>query len=89
MAEWVDWCSTLALEINQELDSMASEGESAESAFYPAGDLPELTPMERLELRDQLQTLVLLENRSETHDDIHALARQSAARMENALRRGA
>ncbi|MEU9313552.1 hypothetical protein [Streptomyces sp. NPDC048256] len=59
--EWSDWCSTLGLDIHQQLDAMLGEsGEATVAAFIPAGTPPDLTPLEGLELGDQISTLVRL-----------------------------
>jgi hypothetical protein len=61
VGEWADWCSTISLDIHQQLDALLDESDEAASAvFVPAGTLPDLTPLEELELRDQVSTLVRL-----------------------------
>ncbi|MER7051249.1 MULTISPECIES: hypothetical protein [unclassified Streptomyces] len=59
--EWSDWCSTLGLDIHQQLDALLSEAdETAAAVFVPAGTTPDLTPLESQELGDQISTLVRL-----------------------------
>ncbi|MER5598465.1 hypothetical protein [Streptomyces sp. NPDC002265] len=61
VSEWADWCSTISLDIHQQLDALLDEGgELASAVFVPAGTLPDLTPLEGLELGDQITTLVRL-----------------------------
>jgi hypothetical protein len=58
-AEWSDWCSTLSLDIHQQLDELLDESnERSAAVFIPAGTAPELTHLESLELSDQIRTLL-------------------------------
>ncbi|WP_427920755.1 hypothetical protein [Streptomyces sp. cg40] len=61
LPDWSDWCSTLGLDIHQQFDSLLSEGsETAAAVFIPAGTIPDLSPLEGLEIGDQISTLVRL-----------------------------
>ncbi len=56
--EWADWCSTLALDIHQQLDELLDVPDREEGAkFFPAGTEPELTHLQALELEDQIHIL--------------------------------
>ncbi|MEU7374758.1 hypothetical protein [Streptomyces albidoflavus] len=53
--EWADWCSTLTLDIHQQLDELLESSDREIGAkFFPAGTDPELTPLQALELEDQI-----------------------------------
>ncbi|MEH0543966.1 hypothetical protein QA802_12985 [Streptomyces sp. B21-105] len=56
--EWADWCSTLALDIHQQLDELLDmSGREVGAQFFPAGTEPELTHLQALELEDQIYIL--------------------------------
>ncbi|MFI1979501.1 hypothetical protein [Streptomyces wedmorensis] len=85
--EWADWCSTLILDIHQQLDEILSEGDASEgSVFLAAGQNPDLTPLEEAELGDQISTLVRLgETDPESRRSVLGIAVQGHARTRAAL----
>ncbi|KUJ54700.1 hypothetical protein ADL25_05975 [Streptomyces sp. NRRL F-5122] len=84
--EWADWCSTLVLDIHQEFDALLHPGDNGAPIFYPAAERPELTPMEALELRDQVAALDLL-RRGVGSDQLSAINEEGNARVASALSR--
>ncbi|KAB1118502.1 hypothetical protein [Micromonospora aurantiaca (nom. illeg.)] len=61
IAELADLVSTVSLDIGQELDGRLSEvDEEVGPKFFPAGHLPDLTPLEAAEIVDQIDVLVNL-----------------------------
>jgi hypothetical protein len=85
LAEWADWASTLALDISQEFDAMLDESESEGVVFRPAGEFPDLTPMEYMELHDQVRTLSLLADRPRDERELGELVRAGARRTADTL----
>lgn len=84
--EWADWCSTLVLDIHQEFDALLHPGDDGAPIFYPAPEQPELTPLEALELRDQVLALDLL-RRGVGSEQLHAINEEGNSRVASALSR--
>lgn len=84
--EWADWCSTLVLDIHQEFDALLYPRDEDAPIFYPAPEQPELTPMEALEMRDQVTALNLL-RRGGGDDQLRALNESGKSRVASALSR--
>ncbi|WP_369387246.1 hypothetical protein AB5J72_06195 [Streptomyces sp. CG1] len=86
VGEWARWCSSLILDIHQEVDALLYPREDQATIFYPAPEQPELTPMEALELRDQVTTLELL-RRGAGDDQLRALNESGYSRVTAVLSR--
>ncbi|MEU9277183.1 hypothetical protein AB0D87_24270 [Streptomyces sp. NPDC048342] len=84
--EWADWCSTIALDIHQEFDALLYPGDGGAPIFHPAPEQPEPTPMEELELRDQVTALDLL-RRGGGDDRLRSLNESGNSRVAVALSR--
>ncbi|MEV0735320.1 hypothetical protein AB0I51_05005 [Streptomyces sp. NPDC050549] len=85
--DWSDWCSTLGLDIHQQFDSLLSEGnETTAAVFIPAGTIPDLSPLEGLEISDQISTLVRLGSSDpEVRHSVLEIAEQGNLRTRTAL----
>ncbi|MDT0469743.1 hypothetical protein [Streptomyces gibsoniae] len=84
--EWADWCSSLILDIHQEFDALLCPREDGAPIFYPAPEQPELTPMQALELRDQVAALDLL-RRGGGDDQLRSLNESGNARVASLVSR--
>lgn len=82
--EWADWCSTLVLDIHQEFDALLYPGDDGAPTFYPAPEQPEVTPMEELELRDQVAALDLL-RQGVGSDQLRTINEEGNSRVASAL----
>ncbi|MFF3585096.1 hypothetical protein [Streptomyces mirabilis] len=82
--EWADWCSTLVLDIHQEFDALLYLRHDGAPIFYPAPEQSELTPMEALELRDQVAALDLL-RQGVGSDQLRTINEEGNSRVASAL----
>ncbi|MFG2005707.1 hypothetical protein ACGFNU_41820 [Spirillospora sp. NPDC048911] len=84
-SEWAYWSSTLALDISQEFDALDSSGSTRGPIFYPAGEYPNLTPMEFSELRDQVSMLAFLAEDPVVKREVYEIAGSGYLRTMEAL----
>ncbi|MFF0382974.1 hypothetical protein [Streptomyces sp. NPDC004286] len=86
--EWADWCSTLALDIHQQLDELLDDSDQeAGPRFFPAGTEPELTFLQALELEDQIRILKGLSEGSRSLQAVIRRAEDGRTRVREALSR--
>ncbi|MEU1449237.1 hypothetical protein [Streptomyces mirabilis] len=82
--EWARRCSSLILDIHQEFDALLYPRDDEAPNFYPAPEQPELTPMEALELRDQVTALDLL-RQGVGSDQLRTINEEGNSRVASAL----
>ncbi|MPY56793.1 hypothetical protein [Streptomyces spongiae] len=89
IAEWSDWCSSLALDIHQQLDGFLEDDDASSGpVFITAGTQPALTPLEEAELGDQISTLVRLGSSDHiVRRSVVEIAEQGNARTRSTLER--
>ncbi|MCT9078971.1 hypothetical protein [Streptomyces fulvoviolaceus] len=87
VADWSDWSSTLVLDIHQQLDELQDESGAQDTArFFPAGSAPDLTPLQALELADQIAILDrLVAGDLVDHSEIVEIAENGSRRVRSAL----